>query len=478
MGNGRGRGPWLAVILAVAVFGEGAGISKGKTGPLDDRPNVVFILADDLGWTDLHCFGSGYYRTPNLDRLAAEGMVFRAGYSCGPNCQPTRAALMSGQYGPRTGVYTVGSRDRFAWRTRPLEPPENVLELDPGVVTVAEALKAAGYVTGIFGKWHLGKREACLPPAQGFDEAIISQGKHFDFETTPPVAVPEGTYLADFLTDRAVDFIERHADEPFFLYLPHFVVHSPIEAKEDLIRRFRSLPRAGGHRNPTYAAMIASLDESVGRVLEAIDEEGIRDRTLVIFSSDNGGGGGYEAAGISGIREVTTNAPLRSGKGSLYEGGIRVPWIFRWPGTIAAGSESVEPILSVDLYPTLLELAGGDPPAGQPLDGENLVPMLTGKADSIDRPALFWHFPGYLGAGQGQWRTTPVSVIRSGDLKLLQFLEHGTIELYDLARDLGESRNLAGERPEEVKRLLEELDAWRARVGAPLPGPNREGESR
>jgi arylsulfatase A-like enzyme len=219
--------------------------------------------------------------------------------------------------------------------------------------------------------------------------------------------------------------------------------------------------------------MIASLDESVGRVLAAIDEAGLGDRTLVIFSSDNGGVGGYEAAGLRWVKGITDNAPLRSGKGSLHEGGIRVPFLFRWPGTIRPGSRSGEPILSVDLSPTLCDLAGVPGPVGQPIDGVSLLPILTGEADSLGREAIFWHFPGYLGARGDQWRTTPVSVVRSGPLKLMHFLEDGRFELYDLVDDPGESSNLADRRPEEVRRLRSLLEDWQAQVGAPIPGPNR-----
>ncbi|HEX6963701.1 MAG TPA: sulfatase-like hydrolase/transferase, partial [Lacipirellula sp.] len=201
------------------------------------RPNIVFILADDLGYTDLGCYGSDYYETPNIDRMAAEGVRFTDGYTCGPNCQPTRAALLSGQYGPRTGVYTVGNIDRFNWRTRPLRPVDNVTMLPLEKVTIAQALKDAGYATGMFGKWHLGNDKKHHPGKRGFDEAVESSGVHFDFKTDPPVESPDGQYLADFLTDRAVDFIERHKDEPFFLYLPHFGVHSPIQAKPELVER-------------------------------------------------------------------------------------------------------------------------------------------------------------------------------------------------------------------------------------------------
>ena len=397
------------------------------------RPNIVFILADDLGYTDVACFGSKYYETPNIDRLAASGIRFTSGYTCGPNCAPTRAALMSGQYGPRTGVYTVGSIDRFDWRSRPLRPVDNVTQLPLNKVTIAQSLKKAGYATGMFGKWHLGEGGAYHPGQRGFDEAIVSMGQHFDFVTHPPVEYPKGTYLADFLTDKAVDFIRRHKEGPFFLYLPHFAVHSPHEAKESLIAKFKPKPPVGGHKNPTYAAMIASVDESVGRVVALLEELKIAENTLVIYSSDNGGVGGYVREGIKKAGDVTDNAPLRGGKGMLYDGGIRVPYIFRWPGKIPAGTVCDQPINSVDLYPTLLEVAGAEPPPNYPLDGVSYWKLLAsgGKA-ALSRDAIFWHFPGYLGAGAGSWRTTPAGAIRSGDWKLQEFFEDGRLRALQL----------------------------------------------
>jgi len=434
------------------------------------------ILADDLGYTDVACYGSKYYETPNIDRLAAEGVRFTDGYSCGPNCQPTRAALHSGQYGPRTGVYTVGGVDRFNWQGRPLRPVDNVTKLPLEVVTLAETLKQSGYATGMFGKWHLGNDAEHHPSKRGFDEAIVSEGRHFDFGTNPQADYEEGTYMADFLTDKATDFIQRHKDEPFFLYLPHFGVHSPHEAKQKWINHFRDKPAAEGHSSAVYAAMIASVDESVGRIAKLLDELKLSENTLVIFTSDNGGVGGYERLGIQG-GSITDNAPLRGGKGMLYEGGIRVPYIFRWPGVIEPGETSREPILSVDLYPTLLDITKAEAPAGHKLDGASYASILRQPTKSLDRDAIFWHFPGYLGAGGGTWRTTPVSVIRSGDWKLLEFLEDGRLELYNLGTDLSETTNLAQSQPEKVKELHAKLKQWRSEIGAKLPSKNESLEA-
>ena len=455
-----------AAVLACLSVGAAAATPAAPGG----RPNIVFIMADDLGYTDLACQGSGFYETPHVDRLAAGGMRLLNHHHC-QNCAPTRAALLSGQYGVRTGVYTVGGIDRFDWRSRPLRPVDNVTSLPLDRETIADRLRAAGYATGMFGKWHLGLEGPFHPGARGFDEAIESSGRHFGFTTTPRVEHPDGRYLADFLTDRAVDFIRRHAGRPFFLYLPHFGVHSPFEAKPELVARFQGRNAVGGHGDPVYAAMIASVDESVGRVVAALAEAGVADDTVIIFTSDNGGVGGYEREGIARHKHVTDNHPLRSGKGSLYEGGVRVPFIVRWPGVVPAGTTCDTPTAHVDLFPTLLELAGGTPPR-QPLDGESLVPLWRDPAAALARDAIFHHFPGYLGAGRGQWRTKPVSVVQQGDWKLMEFLEDGRIELYNLRDDLGEQTNLATAFPERAAALRARLAAWRDEVNAPLPTPN------
>lgn len=434
------------------------------------KPNIIFILADDLGYTDVACFGSKYYETPNLDKLAAQGMKLTSHHHC-QNCQPTRAALMSGQYGARTGVYTVGGIGRFEWESRPLRPADNVTELPLDRTILPQALKSAGYATAMFGKWHLGEKGDYHPGKRGFDEAIVSMGQHFDFATNPKTPYDKGTYLADFLTDKAVDFIQRHKDGPFFLYLPHFGVHSPHQAKEELIAKFKDKPPVGGHNSPVYAAMIASVDESVGRVMKTLDELKLADNTVLIFTSDNGGVGGYEREGVQG-GSITDNTPLKSGKGSLYEGGTREPFIVRWPGVTKAGTSCGVNTAHVDIYPTFLEIAGGTPPANQVQDGESLVPLFKDCSANLKRTAIFQHFPGYLGAGANTWRTTPVATITSGEWKLMEFMEDKRLELYNLREDIGERNNLAATNPEKAKALADQLHAWQTEIKAPMPTPN------
>lgn len=458
----------LSILFALVV----AAFTSSRALAADAPPNIVFILADDLGWTDLGCQGSMFYETPNLDRLARDGMRFTSAYTCGPNCQPTRAALMSGQYGPRTGVYTVGATTRFDTTRRPLVPVENVTQLPLDRVTLGDAMKKASYATALFGKWHLGQQGKYHPSERGFDSAITSMGKHFNFATQPKVDYPKGAYLADWLTDNAVKFIETNKEKPFFLCLHHFGVHAPREAKPELIERFKRKPVLVGHNDPTYAAMIYSVDESVGRVLAKLDELKLSANTLVIFTSDNGGVGGYVEAGVKTKEGITSNAPLRGGKGMLYEGGVRVPWIARWPGKVKAGVTCEEPINSVDLYPTLLTIANAPAKPGQILDGTSITPLLFGpggQAQGHARKPLYWHFPGYLGAGKDGWRTTPAGAIRAGDWKLIEFFETGKIELYNLAEDISEKNDLAMKLPDRAKAMHDDLVMWRKSVNAPMP---------
>ena len=445
----------------------------------DTRPNYVVILADDLGYADLGCQGSGFYATPAIDALAASGLRFTDGYANAPNCAPTRACLMSGQDTPRHGIYTVGSGARGKAANRRLEPAPNATTLAPDVVTLAECLAARGYATAHVGKWHLGEPGTAGPREQGFDVNV--GGTHaghpksyfspYDNAALPDG--PEGEYLTDRLTDDALGFLEANRDGPFFLYFAHYAVHTPLQATDADRAAFADREPDGGHRNVTYAGMIRSLDRSVGRVLATLDDLGIADSTVVVFTSDNGGLGGYADLGT---RDVTDNRPLRGGKGMLYEGGIRVPWIVRWPGRTTPGTTSAAPIVTYDLFPTLLAAAGAplDPEWTDPeVDGVDLASALEGATDAR---TLVWHFPGYLqaNAARGTWRTEPAAAIRRGRFKLIEWFDAGPPEgwrheLYDLAADVGESRDLRAARPELAAELRAALATWRGTRHAPLP---------
>jgi len=483
--NGRPRADWamlLAALCAVALILAGArpfawASEAAPDSPAARRPNIVLILADDLGWTDLGCFGSRYYETPNIDRLAAQGMRFTSAYSNGPNCAPTRACLMSGRYGPRHGVFTVGDPVRGPLKARRLIPVPNNTTLALENVTLAEALKPGHYVSAAMGKWHLGG-EGHLPTDQGFDlnvggsAAGSPAGGYYLLNRMNLPEARQGEYLTDHLTDRALEFINAHREGPFFLYQAYHAVHTPIQPKPDYAERFarKPVPPGQGHNNPRYAAMIQSLDEGVGRILAKLDELGLTESTLVIFTSDNGGVGGYRAAGVP-AGDITSNAPLRGGKGMLYEGGIRVPMIVRWPGVVEPGSRCDVPVVLLDLYPTLVEAAGLEPPQGHALDGCSLVPLLRG-GESLERKAIFFHFPAYLQAGGLACRTTPAGAVRAGEWKLLEFFEDGRLELYDLEADIGEQHNLAEKLPEKTSELHQLLLEWRRQVKAPMPRPN------
>jgi arylsulfatase A-like enzyme len=423
-----------------------------------------------MGWTDLGFMGSDYYESPRTDQLAQQGMVFRSAYSNGPNCAPSRACLMSGQYTPRHGIFTVGDPTRGNHRFRKLEPVPNKTVLDDSFVTLAEALRAGGYATATMGKWHLGAD----PTTQGFDTNIAGRewgspsggGYHSPFKYPNLVNRDAGEYLTDRLTDEACTFIESHRAEPFFLYLTHYAVHTPIQAKADLTEKFVAKTKGKHHTNAKYAAMISSVDESVGRVLDTLDRLKLADNTIVLFCSDNGGHSG-----------ATSNAPLRGAKGMLYEGGIRVPMIVKWPGVTTAGTVCNEPVIGIDFYPTLLEVTKTDIPQTTELDGKSLVPLFRNAAASLDRPALFWHFPCFLqGKGDphgGPFRTTPAGAIRMGDWKLIEWFESGRIELYNLRDDIGEQHNLAKANLQKTTQLLRALRQWRKDVDAPIPSiPN------
>lgn len=435
------------------------------------RPNIIVILIDDLGWTDVGFMGSTYYETPHIDRLAAEGLVFTNAYANAPNCAPTRAALLSGQYAPRHGVYTVGSSERGEASLRKLIPTPNTTALDTSIVTLAEALREAGYATAHVGKWHLGTT-GFLPIDQGFNSNVA--GNHLGHPPSyfPPYArgnhqlehLPSNNqpnqYLPDRLTDEALGFIKAHQDSSFFLYFAPYAVHTPLQAPQTLIDKYAAKLGDAFHNHATYAAMIERLDTNVGRLLAQLDTLGLTKETLVVFTSDNGGYG-----------PATSMHPLRGSKGMLYEGGIRIPLALRWSGHIPAGTQTDALAISLDLYPTLLAVAQAQPPLGQPLDGVSLCPLWTDDRPWL-RDTLYWHFPAYLEAYRGMespWRTTPAGAIRAGQYKLIEYFEDGHLELYDLHADTSEATNLADQLPATTKHLHNALQAWRTQLAAPVP---------
>ena len=479
----------VAALLFIVIMASSVrpSLAQPHAEAPSDPPNVVLILADDLGYTDVNPYTphdpyaphkQPFYETPNIDRLAQQGMLFTDAYASASNCAPTRAALMSGQYYPRQPIYTVGSGARGEAAHRALRPAENATVLPRDKVTVAEVLQDAGYATGFMGKWHLGDPPTHGPEQQGFDVNIGGysaghpewSGGYYQPDNNPHIdSTRIGEYLTDYLARKASEFIRAHQDEPFYLQLAHYTPHGPLQVPDARAAKYRTKPPANGHDNAAYAAMIESLDRSVGRILHTLAHLGLAENTLVIFTSDNGGHGGYHSIGLA-ENGFTDNAPLKGGKGSFYEGGIRVPLLVRWPGRIPPGSASTEPVTSLDVYPTLLDAAGIPPPDDYVLDGRSLLPVLTGTDATLDRDALYWHFPGYLQAYEpGHWRTTPVSVIRAGPWKLLTFYEDDRLELYHLGDDLSERHNLADERPVKRRQLHQQLTRWLDAMDAPFP---------
>ncbi len=431
------------------------------------RPNVVVILADDLGWADLGSYGSIYHKTPNLDRLARRGLRFTSAYAACPVCSPSRAAILTGKTPARLNLtdWLPGRTDRPSQK---LCRPEIIQQLPLEELTLAEALGPLGYATASIGKWHLGG-PGFWPEQQGFDQNIGGSatgsppGGYFHFKAPGLRTRTNDDYLTDRLTDEAVHFLEENRDRPFFLYLAHYAVHIPLQARPDAIAQAKQQsPGDSQQRNPIYAAMMASLDDGVGRVLDTLDRLKIADRTVVMFTSDNGGLSVREGPNTP----ATSNAPLRAGKGYLYEGGLRVPLIVSWPGVTAPGSVSDIPVIGPDLYPTVLAVAGAKVKPHRALDGESLVPILRGNG-RLDREALFWHYPHYSNQGG-----KPGGALRLGNWKLIEWFETGRKELYDLGNDSGETNDLAGSKHEDVARLGKRLADWRKSVNAQMPTPN------
>jgi arylsulfatase A-like enzyme len=458
------------------------------------KPNLVFILVDDLGWRDLACYGSTFYETPNLDRLAGESMTFTDAYAASPVCSPTRASLLSGKYPANVGVtnYIDWAGKTHPSRGRLIDAPY-VDRLPSSEKCLARALKEGGYDTWHVGKWHLGD-QAHYPDRHGFD--VNLGGCHFGspprgyfapYEIPTLEDGPPGEFLTDRLTDEAIRLIENSDESPFFLNLWYYAVHTPIQARAEHIAKFEAKAKAMGldkvtafeegdfypceHKNherivrrliqsnPTYAAMIYCLDENIGRLLGALEDASQAENTVVIFTSDNGGLATAEGS-------PTSNSPLSEGKGWMYEGGTREPLMVRWPGVVEPGSLCDVPVTSPDFYPTMLEIAGLAPRPEQHCDGVSLLSLLEGRGE-LDREAIFWHYPHY-----GNQGGTPGSSIRVGDYKLIEFFEDQRVELYNLREDVSETTDLAEAEPEIQQRLRDLLANWRAQVGAKLPVPN------
>ena len=433
-----------------------------------DKPkmNVVFILIDDLGWKDLGCYGSTYYQTPNIDRLASEGMRFTDGYAACNVCSPTRAAIMTGKYPARLLLTQWLPSGRWSRTEYKMREGRYVSNLPLEEVTIAEALREAGYRNAFMGKWHLGTETYYYPEHQGFDVNVAGRdygapGSYFyPFEgswkipTTgrvlrkkSPLTGKEGDYLVDRLAEEAEKFIRDTRDRPFFLMLSHYAVHSPLQGKADKVRRYETVPKPQG--KPAYAAMVESVDDSVGRVMGCLRELDLDKRTLVIFTSDNGG-----------FAKATDNSPLRANKGSNYEGGLRVPVIVKWPDVATPGSVCSEPVISTDFYPTILSAAGLELKPHQHVDGRDLTPLLRGG--ELDRAAIYWHYPHYNQHPQ----SFPSGVMRAGDWKLIEAYETGQLSLYNLASNLAETKNLADEEPQKTAEMRAMLHKWRTEVGA------------
>lgn len=439
-----------------------------------EKPNFVFIMADDLGWSDVGYNGAEFYETPNLDRICKTGMKFNRAYSGGPNCLPTRACLISGMYTPRTQIWTPGGKSKGNSSFMKLKVPSNgqkwdtipsKLELDPSVVSIAEVLKKAGYKTARFGKWHVGK------DTQGFDISD-SSGKG----DSPTKNFYGNIDVHEWLTDASVKFIEDNKDRPFFLYLAHWDVHTPIKARKEIVKIYDDKLKSGSwdrQWNTTYAAMIHAVDLSVKRVHDKLRELGLDKNTVFVFTSDNGGHAG-----------ATTNKPLKGAKGAFFEGGVRVPTFISWPASVKAGSETAVPVTSVDFMPTFAELASAPLPAEQPVDGASIVPLL--KGDKFKERSIFWHYPLYLeGSNEGKvvpvhgtenfyWRAVPSSMIVKGEWKMIHYFEDNSFKLYRPGADLSESKELSSQFPEIAAALKAELIKWQKETKAVIPTAENE----
>lgn len=432
-----------------------------------DKPNIILIVADDLGWSDLSYMGSEYYETPNIDKLSKSGMTFYNGYASSANCAPSRATMLSGKYHTEHGIYTVRNSDRGSRKTRKIIPIETKTTLDLDFFVIPEMLKEVGYTNGHFGKWHLGD-VGFHPEQSGFDVNIGGNrhggpGGYFAPYPNPELEnEPKGEYLTDRIGDEVVKFIDQNKENNFFAYVPFFSVHTPIQSKPDYQKKYSNKESNEYHNRPDYAGMIQSLDENIGKILDKIDTLNLSENTLIIFTSDNGG-----------IRAISNQYPLRAGKGSYYEGGIKVPMIFSWKGKIEAETDSYERISNLDFYPTIKNLVGYKESID--LDGEDLTPIF--KGEKLKKRELYFHFPIYLEPYRVQldsgtdplFRTRPGTVIIKDNWKLHHYYEDNKFELYDLEKDISESKNLVEINKEKKTELLMDLNNWRKAKNAPIP---------
>tara|TARA_R110002096_G_scaffold159011_3_gene324581 strand:- start:4641 stop:6161 length:1521 start_codon:yes stop_codon:yes gene_type:complete len=447
----------IATILSVPVT-------------LSARPNVVLFLVDDLGWHDLGCYGETWIETPRIDEFAQSSVRFTNFYANGAVCSPTRAAIQSGQY-PTRFQLTAHIPGHYRPFEKVTEPP-NAMSMPEEIVTLGETMGQSGYHTGYFGKWHLGKDAEHQPENQGYQTVVRTGGSHFapgfrawthgvgDSLPSLDSGTERGTYLADYLSDLTCDYIQAHQDEEFFVTVAHYGVHIPLQAKRELIDKYEAKAKADPEdpTHPVYAAMVEHIDQSFGKVLDKLDELELASNTIVIFTSDNGAlKSRYDEQG----HIVTTNQPLRDEKGSPYEGGVRIPTLVRWPTESMPGTVCHEPTMSIDFYPTLIEAAESIGP-DQVLDGHSLLPLLRRPGSRLSRETVFWHYPHYH-------HSRPSSSVRARDYKLIHFFDDGSVELYNLAEDIGESQNLADVEAELVRDLLQELVIWRDETGALTP---------
>lgn len=466
----------------------------------EQPPNIVLFFVDDMGWKDTGVTGSDLYNTPNIDRLAKEGLLFTNGYSASTICSPSRMALMTGMAPERTRVtdwidgHWVNQAEE--WRaSRPLQPPDWTPKMELHYDTIADLVKKAGYRTAHIGKWHLTPRtndqekvEPYYPHNRGFEvniggnqwgapgsyywpyERSDAEGLDRRIANFPPEDESEGQYLTNLNTNHALRLIQQWKNEPFFLNFSYYQVHTPIQGRADIVYHYQQELNSGEdflHTDPEYAAMVEAVDHSVGRVLAKIEELGIDDNTLVIFTSDNGGLD-------RGNGRPTNNSPLREGKGSAYEGGVRVPAIVRWPGVINPGSLSNEPVITQDLFPTILEVTGASPEHIRNLDGLSLVGLMKNPDSTLEREALYWHYPHYHTQG-----ATPYTAVRAGDWRAIHFYEDDRIELYNLAEDPGEQYDLSKEMPEKAAEMRAMIEDHRRVIEAqdPIPNPLYKSDS-